>query len=146
MGGIMRTIQLLSKCSAIITVAVLLSFVQLQAITITPKVRVNRPVINADTTEIVYLLVQFDSPEIFIDKNLHKPDFNLGLVIDRSGSMNDKGKMTYAKKAAQYAVDQMLPSDRLEVVEHDEHISVLWPSTPVEPPKLIQSRIAELSL
>jgi len=67
------------------------------------------------------------------------------MVLDRSGSMEDRGKMEYAREAAKIVVDRMETSDVLAVVEYDDEISVLWPAGKVEARSLIKRRIDELS-
>ncbi|HIK44481.1 MAG TPA: VWA domain-containing protein [Leptolyngbyaceae cyanobacterium M65_K2018_010] len=53
---------------------------------------------------------------------------NLSLVIDRSGSMQGQ-KMHYAREAARFAVENLLPCDRISVVLFDDRIETLVPST-----------------
>ena len=53
---------------------------------------------------------------------------NLSLVIDRSGSMRGP-KIQQACEAACFAVENLLPSDRLSVVLFDDRINTLIPST-----------------
>ncbi|RZM82644.1 vWA domain-containing protein [Leptolyngbya iicbica] len=53
---------------------------------------------------------------------------NLSLVIDHSGSMNGP-KIQQAREAACFAVENLLPSDRLSVVLFDDRITTLVPST-----------------
>ena len=53
---------------------------------------------------------------------------NLSLAIDRSGSMQGQ-KMHYAREAARFAVQNLLPCDRISVVLFDDRIETLVPST-----------------
>ena len=59
---------------------------------------------------------------------LKRPTLNIGLVIDRSGSMSGQ-KIEYVRQAACYAVQQLLPTDRVSVVIYDDQIETLVPST-----------------
>lgn len=52
---------------------------------------------------------------------------NLALVIDRSGSMSDRGKMEYAKEAARRIVGLLGKDDRLTVVAYSTDAEVLLP-------------------
>ncbi|MDA0339728.1 MAG: hypothetical protein O2910_07820, partial [Proteobacteria bacterium] len=84
-----------------------------------PQLEFDKPVVLEGEEGSVYLRVHFDIPE---DLRLHRPrpPLNLALVIDRSGSMDDKGKMTYAKQAASMIVDRLSSQDRLAVLEYDD--------------------------
>src|SRR5215211_5657412 len=73
-----------------------------------------------------------------------RPDLNLSLVLDRSGSMQGE-KMMRAREAAMFCVDQMLPSDRLSVVTFDERIDVLFPSEPVTNKQSMKDLIARVT-
>lgn len=53
---------------------------------------------------------------------------NLSLVIDRSGSMRG-AKIQQAREAACFAVENLLPNDRLSVVLFDDRVETLIPST-----------------
>lgn len=59
----------------------------------------------------------------------HRPTLNIGFVIDRSGSMAERKKIDYAKEAVCYAIEQLLPSDRLSVTVFDDQVQTLIPNT-----------------
>jgi Ca-activated chloride channel family protein len=50
---------------------------------------------------------------------------NLSIVLDRSGSMGDEGKMEYAKKALYTLIDQLTSEDIVSIVIYDDIINVL---------------------
>lgn len=53
---------------------------------------------------------------------------NLVLVIDRSGSMSDKGKMEYAKESARRIIGLLGKDDRLGIVAYSTGVEVLLPA------------------
>ena len=57
-----------------------------------------------------------------------RPRLNLGLVLDRSGSMSGR-KLKNAKKAACYCVDQLQAEDMVSIVIFDHEVDVLIPAT-----------------
>ena len=69
-----------------------------------------------------------------------RPLMNLALVLDRSGSMGGE-KLEYAKQAAIFAVENLLPQDRAALVIYDDTIEVLAPSAPVENRQALIERI-----
>jgi Ca-activated chloride channel family protein len=70
---------------------------------------------------------------IFLQITLTTRDFvlperrpmNLCVVLDRSGSMADEGKITYAKKALYALIDQLTERDILSIVIYDHVVEVL---------------------
>ncbi|MEO1133131.1 MAG: VWA domain-containing protein, partial [Cyanobacteria bacterium J06639_1] len=72
-----------------------------------------------------------------------RPALNLGLVLDRSGSMSGT-KLRYAKQAACYAVEQLLPTDRVGVTIFDDEVETLVPSTLASDKRAILSRIQQI--
>ncbi|MBP2673727.1 MAG: hypothetical protein H6Q84_567 [Deltaproteobacteria bacterium] len=61
-----------------------------------------------------------------------RPNVNLALVIDRSGSMSGARKLDYVKTAAHQLVDMMGPDDILSIVTYDDRVSVPWPARRVD--------------
>ncbi|MBI3925202.1 MAG: VWA domain-containing protein [Armatimonadetes bacterium] len=60
-----------------------------------------------------------------------RPEVNLTLVIDRSGSMEGK-PIELTRDAASLAVRALQARDSLSIVLFDNEIEVLWPSSPIE--------------
>ena len=52
---------------------------------------------------------------------------NLVLVIDRSGSMSDVGKIEYAKEAAKKIISGLDKRDRLGIVAYSTYVELLFP-------------------
>ena len=84
-----------------------------------------RNALCSDTSTTLDVLMKIIPPEPEIENQ--RPSLNIGLVIDRSGSMQGK-KIQYAREAACYAVEQLLPSDRISVTIYDDRIDTLIPS------------------
>ena len=86
-----------------------------------------REAVSSDSPTTLDVLVRIIPPEPEIE--LERPALNIGLVIDRSGSMQGQ-KMEYARQAACYAVEQLLPTDRVSVTIYDDQVETLIASTP----------------
>jgi Ca-activated chloride channel family protein len=72
------------------------------------------------------VLVKITPPAV--EPSGDRPPLNLGFVLDRSGSMSGS-KIDYARQAIAYAVEQLLPSDRLSLTLFDTHVETKIPST-----------------
>ncbi len=85
-----------------------------------------RAAVSSDSPTTLDVLVRITSPKVEVE--LKRPILNIGLVIDRSGSMSGQ-KIEYARQAACYAVQQLLPTDRVSVTIYDTQVETLIPST-----------------
>jgi len=80
---------------------------------------------DAPVTLEVLLRITPPAPEV----QVQRPALNLGLVLDRSGSMGSQNKIGFAREAAIYAVQQLLPTDRVSVTIFDDKVETIVPST-----------------
>lgn len=93
----------------------------------------------ADKTQTVDVLIKITPPTLD-NKKAARPNLNLSLVLDRSGSMEGE-KMTRAREAAGYCLEQLLPVDRLSIVTFDDVVDVLVPSQTVENKDFLKRQI-----
>ncbi|MEN3328206.1 MAG: Ca-activated chloride channel [Acidobacteriota bacterium] len=108
-----------------------------------------RAKLEAGREQTVDVLIRITPPALSPDPSTRpnwkgRPDLNLSLVLDRSGSMEGE-KMTRAREAAMFCVDQILPTDRLSVVTFDDRIEVLFPSEPVTNKQAMKDLIARVT-
>lgn len=69
-----------------------------------------------------------------------RPRLNIGIALDRSGSM-DGAKMQHAREAAKYCVDQLLPTDIFSAVIFDDQVDVLFTAQQVSDRKMFKKGI-----
>ncbi|MCL1467873.1 macro domain-containing protein [Argonema galeatum] len=85
-----------------------------------------RAAVSSDSPTTLDVLVRIIPPNP--EEDIKRSTLNIGLVIDRSGSMAGQ-KIEYARQAACYAVQQLLPSDRVSVTIYDDRVETLAPTT-----------------
>jgi Ca-activated chloride channel homolog len=87
-----------------------------------------RPAVCCDAAVTLDVLVRVTAPAP--EGVARRPAINLGLVLDRSGSMASGNKMDHARRAAVFAVRHLLPSDRVSVTVFDNKVETVVPSAP----------------
>jgi Ca-activated chloride channel family protein len=111
---------------------------------LTSNFEIERSVITRGWTRPVYVLVHFTAPEMDVKPTM-RPPLNLSLVLDRSGSMEEKGKIEYLRQAAKLAVGRLGERDTVSVVEFDDRITLMWPASHVHDTARLQGEIDELT-
>ena len=97
----------------------------------------------AKTDESTELLVLIRITPPFVAPEKKRPQLNLGLVLDRSGSMGGE-KLQAVKRAASFAVHQMQQTDRVSVTVYDNEVETIVPSTQVTHSAAIVGRIEDV--
>lgn len=101
-----------------------------------------RPAFRLDQPTTLDVLVRIvpPTPEV----HFVRPAINLGLVLDRSGSMAGAKKMDYARQAACFAVEQLLPTDRISVTIFDSAVETIAPNAPATDKATLVRKIREI--
>ncbi len=86
----------------------------------------SRPAVRADGASTLDLLVTVTPPAAA--PTAGRPALNLGLVLDRSGSMGEARKLGFAKEAAAFAVRELGATDRASVTVFDDRIETIVPN------------------
>ena len=95
-----------------------------------PKIEIlpGKPALPKDGPSTLDLVVRITPP--VPDVLFVRPPINLGLVLDRSGSMAGAKKIHYARDAAAFAVGQLLPTDQVSVTIFDNVVETIYPNAP----------------
>lgn len=90
----------------------------------------------------VDLLIRITPPEPDAAA-VKRPKLNIGIALDRSGSMAGP-KMDHAREAAKYCVDQLLSSDNFSAVIFDDQVDVLFTNQPVSDREMLKRGIERI--
>ena len=90
-------------------------------------IKTDRTLIRAGARSTRYVLARVTAPRA--PRNTERHPINLGLVLDRSGSMESERKFGLARDAVEQALRMLRPEDRFALVVYDNAIDVLAPST-----------------
>ena len=88
----------------------------------------DRGFINEAGDSVRHLVVTLRAPRLESDRP--RTPLDLGLVIDRSGSMSGE-RLALAKEAAAGVVERLADDDHLSLVAFDDEVRVLAPATPL---------------
>jgi Ca-activated chloride channel family protein len=69
---------------------------------------------------------------------------NLALVLDKSGSMKEEGKMAYLKESLALFLHSLAPDDIIAIVAYSDEAELLLPAQPVGDARWIQATIDNL--
>jgi len=92
------------------------------------QAQIDQPTVLAGGTRVVYVAVSLEGIDVDPGKASPRPPLNVSLVLDRSGSMSDQGKIEYLRKASKLAVDRLNSQDTLSIVEYDDQITLMVPA------------------
>jgi Ca-activated chloride channel family protein len=95
--------------------------------------------VRTDAPTTLDVLIKITAPPAPL--NAPRPALNLGLVLDRSGSMAAAKKIDFAREAAAFAVQQLLPTDRVSVTIFDDLVETIVPNDRAEKKDRILSAI-----
>ena len=87
----------------------------------------DRRLIRAAASSTRYVLARITAPRASAREA--RIPVNVGMVLDRSGSMADERKFALALQAVEQSLRMLRPEDRFALVVYDTEIDVLMPST-----------------
>jgi Ca-activated chloride channel family protein len=107
----------------------------------TIEVITERTLFPAGREQTADLLIRITPPKA--EAQTKRTRLNLGIVLDRSGSMEGE-KIARAREAAAFCIDQLLAEDRVSLVIFDDAIDVLVGSQLAENKEAIKERISHI--
>ncbi len=133
-----RTVHLLAAV-ALFSTANAMSFPQ-NGITIDGKLNCSYISTSGGTA---YLQIFVTTPDD-IRRGSDRRPMNISVVLDRSGSMSDEGKMEFAKAALNKLIDQLYPEDVFSLVVYDDVVDVLRSASKVGNKQNLKRLVSEV--
>ena len=97
----------------------------------TLAVQTDRTLIRAAASSTRYVLARITAPRA--PARATRLPVNIGIVLDRSGSMASEQKLVLAREAVEQSLQMLRPEDRFSLVVYDDRIDVLMPSSLATP-------------
>jgi Ca-activated chloride channel family protein len=92
--------------------------------TVTWDIKLSHPYVQKGSPGDMFLNLRIKGKEAELKE---RTPVNLVLVIDRSGSMGDRGKIEYAREAAKQIIAGLNKEDRLAIVAYSTEVELLYP-------------------
>ena len=97
----------------------------------TLSIQTDRTLIRAAASSTRYVLARITAPRAPARET--RIPVNVGIVLDRSGSMGDERKFGLAREAVEQSLRMLRPEDRFALVVYDTEVDVLMPSSKATP-------------
>jgi len=91
----------------------------------------------------VYLNLEVKSSDIS-NKAIRRTPLNVSVVIDKSGSMAEKNKLDFVKKAVEHIIDELENDDYVSIVTYDDNVSVVLESGRIEDKSSIKRIVSNI--
>jgi Ca-activated chloride channel family protein len=90
----------------------------------------------------VYLYINLQAGKADVTRK--RTPLNIAVVIDKSGSMGDKNKLDYVKRAVDKIIDELNEDDYLSIVTYDDDVNVLQPSARVTDKYTLRQEVSKI--
>jgi Ca-activated chloride channel homolog len=100
------------------------------------------PYYLAQSGALYHFRAGFIAKELKLKKE--RVPLNLCIVLDRSGSMGDEGKLDYAKQSIAFVIKNLSKTDVFSLVTYDDSVEVFIPPTSVADKNALTERVKKI--